>query len=397
METVHAALVVLMCAGGVGCRRAPRVDATPVATADPASSATPKVSPAPRWIAMGRLPFEERGFALATFGSKTFAIGGWAKDSRSVRTHVFDATTSGGWSDGAPLPAPRGGGKPIVLENGDILFTKGELLDDEPAIWFSAASGKWSTLKSPFSTVGMSAVALEDGRILFTGGNSYRYCLSGAGVFDPKTGAWKKVPFLPRPQFSHALLVAGDHKVYLLGGQCWNDGGGHMIEGGGSLFPTAVFDPKTNTWGSAPAGPLERTWATYTRLLDGRLLVSGGEPEKLYDGALRGEDLDALERLALYTPGIGWKKGPKLAFPRSKHATILLADGRVMLIGGRVGTSTVTTVEVFDPRTEKVVPAPSLPVPIEEPVAARVGDDRVCVFAGYQDSTPIDEAYCFAE
>ena len=80
---------------------------------------------------------------------------------------------------------------------------------------------------------------------------------------------------------------------------------------------------------------------------------------------------------------------PSLASPRFSHAATLLADGRVMLVGGIRGAPSmldfdayVTEIELFDPLTETFEQGAALEVGRSDATATRVTDGRVIVLGG---------------
>jgi hypothetical protein len=94
---------------------------------------------------------------------------------------------------------------------------------------------------------------------------------------------------------------------------------------------------------SLGAAPRSRWKHTATRLLDGRVLVAGGE-----DPAT-GNALDAVE---LFDPRTGlFTAAGSLRHARAEHAAALLGDGRVVIAGGLAGSGFVRFVEIFDPAT----------------------------------------------
>ena len=67
-------------------------------------------------------------------------------------------------------------------------------------------------------------------------------------------------------------------------------------------------------------------------------------------------------------------------------AVAMLIDGRVLIVGGRVGEDTIDTAsaELFDPATDSFTKtAGSLPAPRHWAAAATLDDGRVLIVGGY--------------
>ena len=190
-----------------------------------------------------------------------------------------------------------------------------------------------------------TATVLPDGKVLVAGGFGNDDVLSDtAEVYDPMTGKWSYTANnMSCKRAIHTAVLRKDGMVMLTGGT------GET----GILGSSVLYNPLTNTWsgdcaGSAvaslPGGARLRSH-TATLLADGRILVIGGN-----DGF--GESNTAY----VYDPNDGatgsWTQigaGP-LYEPRFNHTANLLPNGDVMISGGsqRFG-NVATTLEVYHP------------------------------------------------
>jgi hypothetical protein len=83
-----------------------------------------------------------------------------------------------------------------------------------------------------------------------------------------------------------------------------------------------------------------------TLLNDGSVLVSGGGNVQV-DGQVRG-----LTTAELYDPRTGtFAATGSMAAARAGHATTLLADGEILLVGGDDGSTSLASAELYDPRS----------------------------------------------
>ena len=139
------------------------------------------------------------------------------------------------------------------------------------------------------------------------------------------------------------------------------------------------------TW--APTGPLNiaRDLAEKTVLTDGRILVTGGAilPDFTTVDSAEIFDPDTLTFTMLPS---------KLSDPKWSHGGIRLADGRVLIMGGRTaqnpstpGARVLTSADLFDPATDTFTPTGSMKVARRDPCSVLLDDGRVLITGGGPD------------
>lgn len=113
------------------------------------------------------------------------------------------------------------------------------------------------------------------------------------------------------------------------------------LDASGMTYPIAI-DP---TWASGGTLTGKRSQHTATRLLDGRVLIAGG-----YSDAGGTVSLSTAE---VFDPKTDtWSATGPMATARRAHVASLLPDGRVLVAAGATGTgSKVTNAEVWSPST----------------------------------------------
>ncbi len=170
---------------------------------------------------------------------------------------------------------------------------------------------------------GHAAALLPDGRVLLAGGLVDGAAASSAELFDPATGTFTGTGPLATARANATATVLLDGRVLVAGG---DDGAG------GSLASAELYDVAAGAF--SPAGSLgaARTRQTATRLAGGHVLVLGG----------RADATTVLAGAEEYTPAPGGAGafGPALplAAARARHTATLLGDGSLLVAGGEDGT-----------------------------------------------------------
>ena len=122
---------------------------------------------------------------------------------------------------------------------------------------------------------------------------------------------------------------------------------GRVLVGGGGTFASGfrrsveIYDPRSQRWRRAAPMHAARGFAQATLLADGRVLVVGGF----------GNDGDLAEA-EIYDPRRNrWALVGERPRPRARGIAVTLADGRVLLAGGQLANGRVLRdAELFDPR-----------------------------------------------
>jgi hypothetical protein len=125
----------------------------------------------------------------------------------------------------------------------------------------------------------------------------------------------------------------------------------------------------------APTGSMStaRDAPAMARLADGRVLVAGGRSGPLLASA------------EVYNPATGsFSPVGSMGTARVNAAAALLPDGRVLVAGGSNGAY-LASAEVFDPATGSFSAVGSMGIDRFAPVAAPLPDGRVLVAGGYSD------------
>ena len=294
-----------------------------------------------------------RNHATATLlqDGRVIVVGGYAGPYEYASNAVPSADLwdpdSRSFSPTGPLATARAGHDALLLADGRVLVT-----GRGPAEAWDPATGTFLSLGAVPQA---PPTLLADGRILFVVGMS-------AEVWDPGSSIASKSGALRSARTSHTATLLPDGRVLIIGGRAhpgggetgWidNDGRSVLQAQGGSLSRLAsaeLWDPATGLF--SPAGELARGRIGHsaTQLPDGRVLVLGGQGLIDVEGDRGFADHPGAE---LWDPATGtFSAAPAMAEARSDHSATLLADGRVLVVGGGgPGPGQfLRTTEIYDP------------------------------------------------
>ncbi|MBK7402807.1 MAG: hypothetical protein IPJ34_42930 [Myxococcales bacterium] len=324
----------------------------------------------PAWEYVGPIPaasvFSAQGRSASLLpDGRVLVAGGLGYDAAVAEiihadSLLFDPK-SGAVTKGPDMPGPRWDHVTATASPAGVVLAGGSatsFLATPPAPLASVLLYKLST--NSFVTMagtlqrahqGGTAVTMADGRVLVIGGSDGS-ALRTVDVVEPATGKVIKAPSMSESRIRTTGLLLPD---------------GRVLVAGGSTDVIELFDPATNTWTLGPKAPayldevglhplpsgkllvvpmnLTATNTTYVldakastiapfapmkvahpngasvRLLDGRILVTGGEKG--------GRDLRDAE---IFDEASGtWTATEPMDVPRSNHELLALPDGRVFI------------------------------------------------------------------
>ena len=370
--------------------------------------------------------------ALALVLPLALALGscaGGAAAPGERRGAAAGALSSGALAASLPLIQGRSGHSATLLPGGKVLLAGGradEVSKGRSAELYDPATGRSVATAGAMNAArsGHTATLLPGGLVLLTGGASAIdaqnvNAASSAELYDPATDRFRALAAsLRSPRANHTATLLADGTVLLAGGTSGVAIGAQpsapeLSDPGADGAPWAeIFDPAGETFRPTQGGMNEpRSHHTATRLLDGRVLLAGGDddPEgdiiagrsaEIYDPAsgaftptsmppLRGfghhaatllpsgevlltgglarplpdggRDASAeLREAELYDPVEDrFRATASIAYFRADHSATLLPSGRVLVVGG--ADTAASTLEVYDPATASFLPAEDLP------------------------------------
>lgn len=286
---------------------------------------------------------------------------------------AHSACAQGKWIKLAPFPEPAeeisgiaAGGKMFVFEGlAPMWKPMGMVYEYDPA------TNQW-TKKKP--------MALASHHVAFTEYRGKIYAFGGfvppksgppawvpinnAWEYDPAADTWKALAPMPSRRGSAVAAVAGG-KIYVIGGATTIPGSKET-----AVFPThphmsvgtvEEYDPEANTWRERNPMPTPRNHAA-AGVVDGKIYVIGGRVGAAFIGLA--SDISVVEE---YDPVANQWAGPRARMPIARSAIAAgVYDGRIYVAGGEYQDphmmATFRAVEAYDPASNTWTEMPPMPV-----------------------------------
>ncbi len=203
-------------------------------------------------------------------------------------------------------------------------------------------------------------------------------------------GSWSSAASMAVPRAYHTATLLPNGKVLVVGGRGRVALSAPWQRAGGAITSAELYDPQTHRWSSAGALNSPRFAHTATLLANGKVLVVGGSPT--LPNASLPSGVDFLSSAELYDPQTNsWSLAASMRAARSYQTATLLADGRVLVSGGIAASSAesgkaLASTELYDPAANTWTVAAPMRSERWNHSATLLSDHRVLVVGGMDRS-----------
>lgn len=295
---------------------------------------------------------------------RVLVVGGGGEDGSGSTAEIFEPGASSFRSVAATLSVPRAGHTATLLADGRVFLFGGLASSALQAggTLFDPADESFGDIGEPSARTGDAATLLADGRVLLVGGND---------PFSPDVAPLSALVFDPSSSAIRSLPTRPAQLRFDTRAARLPDGRVLLIgdDGAGGVDSSAeLFDPSTETFARLSTGPKTRFGFSVTALRDGRVLVLGGAVGT---------------NAAIYEPATD-AFAPTATKPlenRGGGASVALPDGDVLVTGGRA-LSTLASAEMFSLSSSRYARASDLPSARADHVATLLGDGTVLLTGG---------------
>lgn len=289
----------------------------------------------------GSLTAARRGHTATLLADgRVLIAGGWTTPEASGNSvnaaELYDPSTRT-FSNTGNMTVSRRYHTATLLSDGRVLIAGGIASGNSAlssAELFDPALGTFSRTGGMVKARAVAmAVLLPNGKILIAGGLDGSNCtlcptfLVGAEIYDPAAGTFSATGDMSRGSFEvNTAILLPDGRVFIGGSQ-----------------NSELYDPIAGTFsGTGGWSAIGGDWADSQNLLmDGKVLVAGGDPDGFGSSAFAG----------VYNPATRvFTRTGDMNVARDLHTATLLPDGTVLIAGGQAnGGATLTSAELYDP------------------------------------------------
>jgi len=257
------------------------------------------------WTATARMNVPRRDHAAVLLANgKVLVAGGESLSS----AELFDPATNT-WSTTGSMAVPRAFATLTALDDGTALVVGGSTAER-----YQPSSGTFVAAGSPsVAHFKHAAAKLASGKVLVVGGESGGAAIANVELFD---GAWTAGPSMATARIKPTAVTAGARV---------------LVSGGVGLTTAEVYNVTGNTWSATGAMSTVRDDHAAALLPNGYVAVIGGS-RRVGTSVFFNSTAEAWD-----PTGGTFAALPSLMFPRAWPVAAALVDGRVLVVGGDGG------------------------------------------------------------
>ena len=299
-------------------------------------------------------------------------------DNVTNSCEVYDYKTNT-WSYVDSMNVARFYHKLILLDSNRVLAVGGYNI--KSCEIYNIKDNKWSFTDSLKSTrlYGATVTLLKNGKVLISGGYNYiakDIYLNDVELYDPLTNKWSITDSLKVGRFGHTATLLND---------------GRLLIAGGAGKECEIFDPTIDKWSVADSLNDGRYEQSAVLLSSGQVLVSGGADSNITSSHW-------LNSCEVYDPKSNkWSIVTSMLSARAEHSSIMLNDGSPLFTGGSFGNESW---ELYNPTSFTNIYLNNYPFIISNPEVVLLKNGNVVSFGGLQwtnSSTPIVSSTAICE
>ncbi len=332
------------------------------------------------------------GFYTAPLVAGFYHVKATSTASHYTATATIAVTTSSSsFTPARDMQKPRGLHTATLLANGSVLMAGGIERNSyclggmDSAELYNPTSGLFVlTGTMAGKRYAHTTTILPNKQVLLAGGFGHacrdfnQPAVNSAEVFDPAKGLFTLTGSMASARGGHTATLLRNGKVLVTGGV--DNGGGYFPFDVPGLKSAELFDPATGVFTSTGNMAEQRFGHTATLLANGKVLIVGGLTE--FRTSM------AITLAEIYDPATGrFTSAGHTVTAHAGHTATSLVDGKVLIAGGIKGRANghfvvSSAAETYDPATRSFLPATSMGVPRYSHTATLQPDGAVLIAGG---------------
>ena len=257
------------------------------------------------------------------------------------------------WSSTGSMSVGRFVFTATTLQNSRVLVaggvTPGDVVTNTAELYNPATGTFTPTGNMHEARVGFSATRLANGKVLVEGGSNNTDTVNSAEIYDSATGTWSVTGSMKQPRQQHSAILLRDGTVLVTGGNMDRTPCADVCVT--TLAASEIYDPSTGQWKTAGEMTIPRSFFTTALLANGKVLAVGGRIHSGPDYF----DYKAIAWADLYDPATRkWSATDTMTISREDHSASLLANSQMLVAGGTTvdfNGVTVASAELYNPVT----------------------------------------------
>ncbi len=313
----------------------------------------------PRWTTTSAMIAARQDHTATLLSTgKVLVAGGRATNSATAAiasAELFDPTTAT-WAATSAGTIARFSASATRLNTSSNSTTSGMVLvagginnsvSVTTAQLYSATTGLWTTAANLNVARHLhTATLMPNGNVLVVGGMTNTAVLNNAAIYNPATGTgtWTAVS-------TNMSSARRSHSATLLSSSNSNFNNKVLIAGGNSggttsLTTVQLFDTTALTWSTTTALSPAREGHTGTKLANGNVLITGGKNVSTFLGTAQVFTIPASGTAATWASA-GTMNSLRWGHTATLLSTSILDSGSVLVVGGSNGTAPVMSADLW--------------------------------------------------